>query len=81
MKKNELSQKELSLEALEWVTKLHHQLKIKFIGKGTIRNYCQEITLLFKFYCTLDILKTLFDFVNNNKNNNNPCVTLSLWGL
>jgi integrase/recombinase XerD len=50
MKKNELSQKELSLEALEWVTKLHHQLKIKFKGKGTIRNYCQEITLLFKFY-------------------------------
>jgi integrase/recombinase XerD len=48
---NEFSQRELSLRALDWVTQLHHQLKMKFKGKGTIRSYCQEITLLFKYYC------------------------------
>lgn len=50
MKGNEFSDKELSSEAIGWITRLHNQLKVKFKGKGTIRNYCQEMTLLFKYY-------------------------------
>lgn len=50
MKGNEFSEKELSSEALGWITQLHNQLKVKFKGKGTIRNYCHEMTLLFKYY-------------------------------
>jgi integrase/recombinase XerD len=50
MKENSFSQKELSIESMDWVTQLYQQLKLKFKGKGTIKNYCAEMTLLFKFY-------------------------------
>ncbi len=36
--------------AVEWLTKLHPTLVIKDYGKGSVRNYCQEMTLLFKYY-------------------------------
>jgi integrase/recombinase XerD len=50
MKGNQFSQQQLSANAIDWINQLHQQLSIKFKGKGTIRNYCQEMTLLFKYY-------------------------------
>lgn len=51
MKQNEFSTNELSIDTMQWITKLYSQLKLKFKGKGTIKNYCAEMTLLFKYYC------------------------------
>ena len=50
MKGNEISVKELRADAVECLTKLHQTLTVKEYGKGTIRNYCQEMKLLFKYY-------------------------------
>jgi integrase/recombinase XerD len=50
MKGNEISVKELSADSTEWLTKLHQTMIIKDYGKGSVRNYCQEMTLLFKYY-------------------------------
>lgn len=50
MKGNEISAKELRADAVEWLVKLGQTLQIKSYGKGSIRNYCQEMTLLFKYY-------------------------------
>ncbi len=50
MKGNEISTKELRADAVEWLTKLHQTLVIKDYGKGSVHNYCQEMTLLFKYY-------------------------------
>ena len=49
MKVNEISLKELRPDAVEWLTKLHQTLMIKEYGKGTMRNYCGEMKLLFKY--------------------------------
>ena len=38
------------MTAAEWLAKLHQTLVIKDYGKGSVRNYCQEMTLLFKYY-------------------------------
>lgn len=50
MKGNEFSSKELRPDAIEWLQKLRQTLIVKEYGKGTVRNYCQEMMLLFK-YC------------------------------
>jgi site-specific recombinase XerD len=50
MKGNEISAKELRADALEWLTKLHQTMLVKDYGKGSVRNYCQEMKLLFKYY-------------------------------
>lgn len=50
MKGNEISVKELSADSTQWLTKLHQTMIIKDYGKGSVRNYCQEMTLLFKYY-------------------------------
>lgn len=50
MKGNEISLKELRPDAVEWLTKLHQTMVIKEYGKGSLRNYCQEMKLLFKYY-------------------------------
>jgi hypothetical protein len=50
MKGNEISVKELRADAVEWLTKLHQTLVIKEYGKGSVRNYCQEMKLLFKYF-------------------------------
>ena len=50
MKGNEISVKELRQDAVEWLTKLHQTMLIKEYGKGSVRNYCQEMRLLFKYY-------------------------------
>src|SRR5664279_4004277 len=50
MKGNEISVKELRLDAVEWLRKLHQTMLVKEYGKGSVRNYCQEMRLLFKYY-------------------------------
>lgn len=47
---NEFSSKKLSANAEAWIFKLHQTLTIKEYGKGTLRSYVQEMTLLFKYY-------------------------------
>ena len=43
MKGNEISVKELRPDAVEWLTKLHQTMLVKEYGKGSVRNYCQEM--------------------------------------
>ena len=50
MKGNEISAKELRADAVEWLAKLHQTMIIKDYGKGSVRNYTQEMCLLFKYY-------------------------------
>ncbi len=50
MKGNEISVKQLNADAAEWLAKLHQTMLIKDYGKGSVRNYTQEICLLFKYY-------------------------------
>lgn len=50
MKGNEVSVKELRSDAVEWLSKLHQTMLVKEYGKGSVRNYCQEMKLLFKYY-------------------------------
>lgn len=50
MRGNEFSTKKLSVNAESWIFKLHQTLTIKEYGKGTLRNYVQEMTLIFKYY-------------------------------
>ena len=50
MKGNEISTKELRADAVEWLAKLHQTMVIKEYGKGSVRNYCQEMKLLFKYF-------------------------------
>ena len=50
MKGNEFSVKVLRADAVEWLRKLHQTMLIKEYGKGSVRNYCQEMKLLFKYF-------------------------------
>jgi hypothetical protein len=50
MKGNEISAKELRPDAVEWLRKLHQTMLVKDYGKGSVRNYYQEMRLLFKYY-------------------------------
>ena len=50
MKGNEISVKELRADAIACLTKLQQILLVQEYGKGTVRNYCQEMKLLFKYY-------------------------------
>lgn len=50
MKGNEFSLKELRPDAVEWLTKLHQTMLVKEYGKGSVRNYCREMKLLFKYF-------------------------------
>ncbi len=50
MKGNSISANKLSKNALDWLRQLEQTLVIREHGHGTIRNYVQEMTLLFKFY-------------------------------
>jgi len=47
---NEFSNLKLSQNAEQWLVRLHQSLVLKDYGKGTVRNYVQEMTLLFKYY-------------------------------
>ncbi len=50
MKGNEISLKPLNESAKCWLEKTLQQLLLQDYGKGTVRNYMQELTLLFKHY-------------------------------
>jgi len=50
MKGNEISLKLLNESAKFWLEKTLQQLVLQDYGKGTVRNYMQELTLLFKHY-------------------------------
>jgi site-specific recombinase XerD len=50
MKGNEFSTRVLREDAVEWLGKLHRTMAIMDYGKGSVRSYLQEMTLLFK-YC------------------------------
>ena len=50
MKGNEFSLLELNADAVDWLKKLHQTLTVKEYGRGSVRNYCQEMNLLFKYY-------------------------------
>lgn len=55
MRRNEISAKKLNSDAVAWLTKLHQTLVLKDYGKGSIRNYVNEMTLLFKYYNHLPV--------------------------
>jgi len=65
MKGNNISTNKLSVASQAWVSTLHQQLSMKFKGKGTIRNYCQEITLLFKYYHLKSVEQITQDDIRN----------------
>lgn len=55
MKGNEISLKTLNESAKFWLDKTLQQLVLQDYGKGTVRNYTQELTLLFKYYNHLPV--------------------------
>lgn len=52
---NEFSVKKLSTNAEAWIFNLQQTLTIKEYGKGTLRSYVQEMTLLFKYFHTKNV--------------------------
>ena len=47
---NEFSKLKLSVNAEEWIKKLIQSLTLKEYGKGRMKSYGNEMTLLFKYY-------------------------------
>lgn len=47
---NEFSQNVLRVDAQEWIGKLYQTLVLKEYGKGSIKSYVAEMTLLFKYF-------------------------------
>ena len=50
MKTNEISAKLLNADAQSWIEKLRQVMLIQDKGKGTVKGYTAEMTLLFKYY-------------------------------
>jgi hypothetical protein len=50
MKGNEISRKTLNDSAHNWLARTLNVLEVKEYGKGSKRNYLQELILLFKYY-------------------------------
>lgn len=55
MKGNQISLKTLNSSAQFWLEKTLQSLQLQDYGKGTVRNYLQELTLLFKYYNHLPV--------------------------
>lgn len=55
MKGNTISQNPLNASGSFWLEKTLQLLKVQEYGKGSIRNYMQELTLLFKHYNTMQV--------------------------
>lgn len=55
MKGNAISPKVLNESAKIWLQKAMQVLTVKEYGKGSVRNYIQELTLLFKYYNQLPV--------------------------
>jgi integrase/recombinase XerD len=45
----------LGLNQLEWLTRLHNTLRMGNYGKGTLRNYCMEMRLLFQYHHSKEV--------------------------
>ncbi len=50
MKGNEISQNKLSADSEAWIAKLIQALTLKDYGRGTLKSYGNEMTLLFKYF-------------------------------
>ena len=50
MKGNEISANKLTSNTKSWISKLAQVLTIKEFGSGTVKSYCNEMVLLFKYY-------------------------------
>ncbi|MCO5249435.1 MAG: hypothetical protein M9887_10885, partial [Chitinophagales bacterium] len=55
MKGNTISLKPLNESGRHWLQKALQLLKVQGYGKGSVRNYIQELTLLFKHYNDLRV--------------------------
>ena len=55
MKGNTISLKPLNESGKRWLQKTLQLLQIQEYGKGSVRNYLQELTLLFKHYNNLQV--------------------------
>lgn len=55
MKGNPISKSVLNANAQGWIAQTLQLMKIKEYGQGSIRSYCQELTLLFKYYNGLKV--------------------------
>lgn len=55
MKGNTISLKPLNESGRHWLQKALQLLKVQEYGKGSVRNYIQELTLLFKHYNDLQV--------------------------
>lgn len=55
MKGNSISVKPLNESGKTWLEKTLQLLKVQEYGKGSVRNYMQELTLLFKHYNSLRV--------------------------
>ena len=55
MKGNSISLKMLNESGKLWLEKSLQLLKVQEYGKGSVRNYMQELTLLFKHYNELQV--------------------------
>lgn len=55
MKGNTISLKPLNESGKKWIEKTLQLLQVQEYGKGTVRNYSQELTLLFKHYNELSV--------------------------
>jgi len=55
MKGNSISVKPLNESGKTWLAKTLQLLKVQEYGKGSVRNYMQELTLLFKHYNELPV--------------------------
>lgn len=55
MKGNTISLKPLNESGKKWIEKTLQFLQVQEYGKGTVRNYAQELTLLFKHYNELSV--------------------------
>lgn len=55
MKQHEISVKTLNADAVSWIDQLRQVMCIQSKGKGTVKSYSAEMTLLFKYYNHLPV--------------------------
>lgn len=55
MKQHEISVKTLNGDAVSWIDQLRQVMLIQSKGKGTVKSYSAEMTLLFKYYNHLPV--------------------------
>ena len=55
MQGNTISSNVLNESGKNWIERSFRVLKVQEYGKGSVRNYIQELTLLFKFYNDMQV--------------------------